>query len=225
MKFQKPTFLKNLTPKMLIIWAVSFVGAVVIIFGSIVTTLALVPKRYGIELKYDDISIIEYMNESQTKQLFAKEDEKHAQPMKEIIGRLEKGRKSNQLMNLFRGKPKQYLADSNNVSGIDFNINFTSNYAKNGLMIYFSRPQYHISAGVGTYDVLAGRGETGNNDIHAIYIPLDKTSNRVQEQTWFLVTTNMATATSVYIPIPNKLTFMANYSHLWEYINGQIILL
>lgn len=211
---------------MVIIWAVSFVCALVVIFGTTVSVLASIPKRYGLALNYDNVVMIEYMNSTNKKQLFSKDDARHAEPMREIMKRLDQSRKSNKLMDIFRGTPATHTAEYNDIHGIDYNVNFTSTYAKGGLAIWFAKPEYNVTQDE-QYNYIIKRGSTGVQlqDVYGIYIPLNKTLNTMQDQTWFLVTTDTSLASTTYIGLPTKVTYLANYSRLWEYVDGLKILL
>jgi len=222
MKIKMPKFFK-MSPKAIIIWAVSFIGVLVIGFGTPVTVMALIKKNYGIELNAANIVRITYMNENGNKELFNKADTRHANAMNEIVKKLNEARQSNQLMNLFRGRPVDYTIEGN-TTRISYNEDFKSKYANNGLQIWFSTPMYHITQSETqryAYELNPGDGEGG---IWGIFIPLDNTENRMRQQTWFLLTTERDLVTGTYISIPNKITTWGNYKKLWNYVNELNIL-
>jgi len=219
-----PNFLKNISPKMATIYIVCFIGILVIGFGTPAGIMAAIKKNYGIELDYNNIERITYMNTTTSKELFNKSDSRHANAMREIVNKLNTARQSNQLMNLFRGRPTDYTVE-NNTTRTYYNEDFKSKYSDGGLMIWFTTPMYHITQSTANryqYDLNAGRGVDG--DIWAIFIPLDNNENKMQQQTWFVLTTERNIVTGTYISMPNKITTWGNYHKLWDYVNGLVVL-
>jgi hypothetical protein len=218
MKIKMPEFVKNMSKRAIIIWVVSFVGVLVIGFGTPMAVMAMIKKNYGIELNYDNIVRIVYMNEQSGKELFNKADARHANAMREIVTRLNKARQTNQLMNFFRGRPESYSVGQN-TTRINYNEDFKSKYESGGLMIWFHTPMYHVTQSTTqryAYDLNPGDGEGG---VWGIFIPLDNVEDRMQEQTWFLLTTERDIVTGTYISIPNKVSTWGNYKKLWDYVN------
>ena len=219
------TWTKNITPKMIAVWAVSFVFLLAVIFGSISLGLGLKSVTYGAVIDDKAVMYIEYRNDINTeiynrndKQLHRWDEPLHSAPMHEILSRLERGGKTNKLANLFRSNPKQEVL--NNTMDNRFTSTFTSNYSNNSIRIYFATPQYNIeSTGSRTQFNLTTTASANSDQVHEILIPLDRTQNRFQEQTWYLVTYD----SNKYPPgqsltIVNKITTYGNYHKLGKYV-------
>jgi len=225
-----PKFMQNPKAKMFFIWFVSFLGVTVFSLSTASIVLACIPKKYGIEFNYDNITSITYMNERQvdgndkpvSKMLFNRDEEKHTIPMQEICKRLNKSRKSNMFMNIMRGNPDAVTLELNNTK-INYNTDFKREYAQNGLEIWFATPTHFIHKSLtGSTSTLTTQG-TKDEAIHGIFIPLDNTENKMQEQTLYLITAELASTQGTYINIPNKITTLANYHKVWEYVNDLFI--
>ena len=223
-----PKFLKRITPKMVIIWAVCFVGLVTI--GLSTTVLVMINKKveYGLPLAYSNVERIVYMNQTHSKELFNRDEPQHDRAMSRIINQVNRAGTTNSLANMLRGNPDKYTIESNNITRIRYITNFRTSYSKNGLMIWFAEPQYRVQQ-VGTnrnsFEIIPAEGIM-TDAVYGIFIPLDNVENQFMEQTWFLVTTDITSSTSVdYVSILYKITFQANYSNLWTFVNGRNVLI
>jgi len=214
-------FLKNITPKMVIIWAISFVLLLTIGFGTTAGILASIKKTYGVAINADYVLRIEFQNESGRTEISIGASEIQDNVRENIVNMLNNGRRTNKLMDIFRGSPSSYSVQPNTTS-IRYNSGFSSEYSGNALIIWFATPQFHISGSTrnNTLGLGNGRGTVTSQEIHTIMIPLNKTSNKTQEQTWYFANVAFGSVTSPnFIMIPNTLTYQANYSGLWNYIN------
>lgn len=213
-----------MTPKMFWIWAVSFVLLLVVGFGTTFGIMAAIPKRYGVQINYDNVQTIYYMNDGHQKLLWNKSEPNHAEVMHNILDKMEKSRKTNRLAHMFRGSPKQYEV-TGNTTRTNIDSTFKSTYAQNGLMIWFYDAQYYVvSNSRYAYEIHEGNGKDvlDAKGVWGIFIPLDNTDNTFAVQTWYLATAkeNPKVTNTTYVSINNLLTFRANYSKLWDYVGG-----
>ncbi|MDR0462495.1 MAG: hypothetical protein LBG88_04185 [Christensenellaceae bacterium] len=216
--FKKPEWMKNVTRRMVIIWAVSFLGFLVFGFGTVAIVMVAIPKNYGISINYDNVFMVEYKNEKHTKQLFLKEDSLHAEPMKDILKRLSNGGKTNALTNLFRGADSQVI-ETNNTNTI-YTSTFENTYAQNAIIIRFQTPQHSLESISRTEYKLASAEANATRRIFEIMIPLDNVDNRFQSQTWYLITSDPNKSSSgSSMSISTKISTYGNYSKLWAYVN------
>jgi len=217
MKKYVPKFVKNITSKMVIIWMVSFTLLVVVGFGSTAGIMALLPKDYAKSIKLSDVAMVTYKNENHSKQLFLPEYKEHGKPMRGILNRLDDARKTNVLMDMFRGD--QIESTSHNTSTISSLSTFDSNYAKNAIIIDFKTPQYRVEVTTRSAELVKGNG---TNAVWRILIPLNNTGNSFQEQTWYLFIvdplTNIWTSSIQY-----RYTTYGNYHDLWNYVSERFV--
>jgi len=224
---KKPKFLKNITPRMMIIWAISFTAFLLVAFGTATITMVAIPKTYGASVDLDNnVFTIRYMNEhTNANPSFQRHgrpllavDDAHYGAMQEIMRLLESGGKTNALSNLFRGNPKQVVENTNMQAG--HTSTFENSFATNAIVIEFGRPQHSVEPISRTTFRLMAAGE-GERDIFSIMIPLDNISNRFQPQTWYLVSQNRRGMSSgSLLDISCKISTYGNYSKLWEFVNG-----
>ena len=222
MKPSLPNWTKKITKRMIIIWAVSFVAFLVISFGTASAILAATPKSYSNPISYANVFSIQYLNENHSKELFNKKEIQHSKPMQDILGHLQNGGKTNAFANMFRGNPHQTVG-SNNTDTVSA---FRNTYSKNAIIIWFSIPQYSVQSISRTeYNLAEASASTTNasQNVHAILIPLDNTSNKFQEQVWYLVTTDRTKTSTLYMS--NKITTYGNYYKLGNYVKDLYILL
>ena len=220
------TWTKNITTKMVVIWAVSFTLLLVVVFGSISLGLGLSRVTYGATIDNQKIMYIEYRNDvnmeiwgRNEKQLDAESlFTQHTNPMQEILNLLERGSRTNKLSNLFRGGPSQEVV-SNNLDN-RFTATFINSFSNNSVVIYFATPQYSVETTASRTQFRLTETATVNNEqIHAIFIPLDRTQNRFQRQTWYLLTldpNNYPPGQS--LTISNRITTYGNYHRLGNFV-------
>lgn len=211
----------NLTPKMIIIWAVCFVGLISITGGTIVTVTYLIPREHGIKINNSNVFMMEYRNslsanEIKTTELFNQTIIQHEAPRKKILRELTNGGKTNLFEDFFRGMPTQTLIEANNTDTTYTSI-FSNTFAENSLVIWFAKPQYNV--GKSTTKLNHGIDQRNQNNVYGLFIPLDKTSDRFQEQIWYIATMNQYGKDNYYsIALPYKITTHGNYSKLWNFI-------
>lgn len=223
-KFKKPKFLKNVTMKMVVIWVVAFVGLLVVGFGTPAVIFAASPVSFSNSLDYNNVFYIEYRNENQTKQLFNKNVDNHNIPMKTIIDMINSGGKTNKLANFFRGNPKQTI--DNNSSNVIYTSTFNSTYSQNSITIVFKQPQYSLKNITRTSYQLVDWKVTDSNAIYEIMIPLNKTGNSFQSQSWYLVTSDpIKNSSGASLMVQNKISTYGNYHKLWDYVDALNVLL
>ena len=212
-----PKWMKNITKKMAIIWAVSFAAFLIVAFGTTCIVLVAIPAKYGAAINYNNVFYIEYMNETHRKALFDKSNALHSKPMQDILNRLSDGSKTNKLTNLFRGNPEQEV-EAHTVLTIS---SLQNTYANNAIIIWFTDPQYSVeSTSSSTKYRLSHAAANTSSQVHAILIPLDKTGNRFQQQTWYLLTNNPNEFKSEsYMTIATKINAWGNYNKLGQYVD------
>lgn len=214
---------------MVIIWAVTFTAFLVLGFGTASVVLVAIPKSYSQYINYANVYSIEYLNEnhSKPKELFDKREKNHDEPMKEMLNLLSKGGKTNALTNLFRGNPSTTI--ENNNSDTVYVSTFRNTYSKNAIIIWFKAPQYSVQNVTSTQFKLGNPINSTSNDVknvYAIFIPLDNTENKFQQQTWFLTTTDRNKAYSINsLSMSNKITTHGNYHKLGNYVKDLCVLL
>jgi hypothetical protein len=209
----------------IIIGAVSSLCLLIIGFGTAALVLGLTPKYYGMGLKYnfEDVFYIEYKNSYGTKQLFDKTEDLHKKPMQEIIKKLENGGKTNKLADLFGSKKEQTVVSNNDNSALSVGA-FGNTYSNNSIIIWLYYPQNqlkelsHSEFVPVSNDYKAVSGDR-LSPIYGLLIPLNKTSDKFQEQTWYLVTRNPYINTD-YIEVSSRMTTYGNYRGLWKYVRG-----
>jgi hypothetical protein len=206
---------------MVIIWAVSFVALLTVAFGTIITVLCLNHKQYGIKSAASNVEMVTYYNANTTNHhgqlLNVSTSPNQAKAVSTILSLLDKGGKTNKFKELFRGNPGQTLAKNNTSVGTV--STFETTYAKNAIKIRFNetKVQHYIVERDGKY-ALSTKNEGIATPIYEILIPLDKNSNRFQEQIWYI---NTNSPISLYgTNLSYKLTTYGNYHKLWEYVSG-----
>ena len=227
MEQQKTKWWKNITKQMVVIWAVSFVGLMVVVFGSISLGLGVSRISYGPHhmIAHNNIFYIEYMNEHHRKELIRSTGEPlHEEPINGIMNHLRDGSRTNRLSDLFRGNPDRYSVENNNTNTLYLNT-FRSTYANNAIIIWLVRPQHAVATTSRTQFALTTNTEDNRDtQVHAIVIPLDRTQDRFQEQTWFLLTRDPNRhATSGALIMANKITTHGNYHALGKYVNDLFV--
>jgi len=221
---KKPDWVKNITVKMVVVWAVCFVAFLVVAFGSVALGLGVSKVTYGANqlINKDNIFYVEYRNENHTKQLLNIDETMHAQPIGQMLDHLRDGGKTNKLANLFRGNPTRYTVGNNNVTDSLYMSSFTHKYSQNSIIIWLVAPQHSIEANAAktSFSLKASTQDSNATQIYAICIPLDNIENRFQEQTWFLLTRNPNTI-SIYgaLTMANVVTTHGNYYQLGKFVN------
>jgi hypothetical protein len=217
---------------MLIIWASSFLGILVIAFSTTFGILINTHKDYGAAAGTKDINpsniwSVSVMNEytavTQTfpngKAYMGWEEQPFINQRSQILNRLDKGGRTNLWSELVMGrmfKNTDPTIDSNFV--MSYNT-FNTTYKTNAIMIEFRVPQYHIEITRVTAlkDTVKLRDGNGERPVWRIYIPLDHTGDYMQAQTWYLYTKNPSTERYDFT-LNYKVTTFGNYSKLWNYV-------
>jgi len=230
MKAKAPEFLKNVTPKMFFIWAVSFVCLVALGLGIPAIVLGTTPETYGMDIKFSNVVHIEYRNQHQQPNVISPEiDPLFEDATRAILRRLREGGETNRLANMFRGNPEQRVERNNTDTG--FTSTFHSMYARNALVIWFRTPDQGIrtvSAGSSykLFNIRAGATLTSaENEIHGLMIPLDNRNNRFQQQVWYPITRDPNNQSSgASMSLDNKIVTYGNYHRLWSFISDLFML-
>ena len=213
-----PDFMKNITPRMMIIWAVSFITLLIVGFGTTAIVMVSIPKTYGMSIRMSDVFYIDYRNSSHQKTLFEVGDDLHSRPMNAILNRLASGGRTNQLAHLFRSRPEQ-IVGNNTANPVQVST-FMTIYSTNSVIIWFKTPRYAVVPIANSNTNFRIVAANGTNDVYGILIPLDNVSNRFQEQTWFLITNNPNRISNIgHLDISYRVTAWGNYSRLWSYID------
>jgi len=232
-KLKKPEFMNNITRKMVVTWAVLFVGLLVLGFGMASIVLGVQHKVYGAPINFGNIQMIEFKNQYHPSGDWIAPRHNQANHLHTIISRdimtyLNRGRRTTRLSNLFRGNPEQQVL--NNATGADNTFSFDSNYSGRALIIRFNQPQH------GVWDIGGNRREfelvdlpvaaDSNIPVHhvrnvyEIRIPMNRTTNSFQSQTWYLVTQNpMEVTAGSSLHISHIISTYGNYHRLWRFIN------
>jgi len=213
---------KNITKKMVLIWAISFVGVLTIVFGSVALGLGLNRVNYGSEINYDNVFGIRYMNENQNKFIHknSADSDLHENTMREILNLLAAGGRTNKLANLFRSTSDDTV--SVNTSDWVWSGAFENAFPTNAMVIEFATPQYRITSNTERTQFALENAIAGSNvnNVHAIYIPLDRTQNKFQEQVWYF---QLTPTTGNSVELSRKLTTMGNYHKLGNYVGERFI--
>ena len=210
---------------MVIIWAVTFTVFLILGFGTTAIALVAIPKNYNINISFDKIHYIEYTNDNTSFHPLFDTFEggiNHTTPMKGILNRIESGGKSNMLTSLFRGNPPTKTVESNN-SDTTFLSTFKSAHSKGAIIIWFKTPEYSVeNVNASSHYKLTSDTTVARNkyQIHAILIPLNKTSNKFQQQTIFLYPNNPLISSSTQINY--KMNTYGNYYKLGKYVQQRL---
>jgi len=228
LKLKRPQWMKNITRRMVITWSVLFVGLLIVGFGSAALALGVTHKTYGASITYSNIWYVEYRNQSHRQALMRGVDV-HSEATHGILNRLNSGRRTDNLSNLFRGNPSQRV-ERNISHNVPYTTTFNSMYSNNSLIIWFTQPQHVVREISRTefelISIVPSSGIAANErPVHGIMIPLDRTSNRFQSQTWFLVTTDRSqVAPGSPMSLSHTIETHGNYHRLWRFVNDLFIL-
>jgi hypothetical protein len=217
-----PTWVRKITKKMIIIWTVCFCAFLVIAVGTVALIFGNLPLRYGKDIDYNKIFSIEYLNSNQRKQLFDKDSVIHDKPMRDIVKYLKQGGQTNKLTNFFTVAQAETV-ENNNTSTV-YTTTFLNTYSKNALIISFSSPQYSVISvedSATEFKLVTTDTAGAVNPVHAIYIPLDRTEDKLQAQSWFLLTYNPNSfAANQSLTISKRYATYGNYHKLGEYVEN-----
>ncbi|MCL2228396.1 MAG: hypothetical protein FWC00_01040 [Firmicutes bacterium] len=220
-------FTKNITPRMAIIWAVSFVVFLIVGFGTASIVMVAIPRNFGHEILKEDVFMITYRNANANSpgEMISANDSTHLHyaPMAEVLNLLHRGSRTNVLADVFRGRPRGSTGWNNGF--VQCGTSFESSFAQNSIVIEFARPVFRISPVPDSrteFEFLhndEGERLVSDMDVFRIYIPLREGGFGAQR--WYLATTNPnAVGGGTSFSLRHVVTVYGNYTRLWDFVRA-----
>ena len=216
----------KITGKMILHWSIAMALVLIVAFGSVTLTLALIPVKYGLPMgdaiNFAHLSDIRYAKQSGGKQLLADIDrEPYNEAIIEILEHINSAGSTNKLKQLFQEDGEETITNNNS----SFNtVRSFQNYHTQFIKISFSNsnPQFGIkSKDKNLSFVSAGTQPEINETITTLWmilIPLDNIANKFSQQSWYLVRYNPMETDELNLSITLKFTTYGNYFKLAKYI-------
>jgi len=221
---EKKSWISNITRRMVVIWAVSFVAVVALLFGIFATTMALIRVDFGKQeaSNLDNTLFITFMNENGATQLSNWNFSVHRTPAEAILNKLSTSGRSNQLTSLFRAQDQHVTNTFTTTTGL------ASQHSRAGIQIRFRSPAFTV---VNTDSAIRWQLQPRTEEnraqglaVHEIFIPLNRAENRFQEQSWYLLTRNPNTASGgTSLTITHRLVTYGNYHALGNFIQDLVV--
>ena len=215
--------MQNVTRKMVITWAVAFVGILLFGFGTPALVLHLIKDNHNPPIiSANNILRIEYSNPhilNDKEELFNGSGERYASQrasINNIANLLASGGTTTRLNNFFSGRSRDFSIEESNL----FSSTFESTYAGGFIIIWFRVPQHSITGTTSFTLTSASTNPNSRDNVLALYIPLNRANDRFQEQTWYIARENPQgnPPQNTTYRLNRKISLHGNYSELWDYV-------